>query len=103
MTLPAVVTILDLATAAAASTGMWLESSFTTGSVATTNRVSLSQIMSTNLGALPTGGATGQLLTKSSGSDFATQWSSISSLVTVNATSSLQLSGSTTIALALAS
>lgn len=103
MTIPAVVSILDLATAAAATTGMRFEASYTSGGVQTTVQVGLDQMFTTGFGTLPTGGGTGQILNKSSGGDFATVWSDVSSFVGANATSGLTVTGSTTLALALAS
>lgn len=103
MTIPAVVSILDLGTTSVATTGMRFEASYTASGVATTVQVGLDQIMTAGLGALPTGGAAGQLLGKSSGTDYATGWVSPSSFVAANATSGLTVAGATSLALALAS
>jgi len=75
MTLPAVVTILDLPLATPLSSAAIFEAVQTTNSVAVSVGVSLGQIMTTGFGALPTGGSTAQVLAKSSSSDFAVVWS----------------------------
>lgn len=102
--LPAVVTILDLPLATTLSSAAMFEAVQTTAAgVPESVRVGVTQIMTTSLGALPSGGATGQLLGKSSGTDYATGWVSPSSFAAANATSGLTVAGSTSLALALAS
>lgn len=102
--LPAVVTILDLPLATTLSSAAMFEAVQTTAAgVPESVRVGVTQIMTTSLGALPAGGATGQVLGKSSGTDYATGWVSPSSFVAANATSGLTIAGSTSLALALAS
>lgn len=102
--LPAVVTILDLPLATTLSSAAMFEAVQTTAAgVPESVRVGVSQLMTSSLGALPTGGATGQVLGKSSGADFAAAWVDPSSFVAANATSGLAVTGSTSLALALAS
>lgn len=98
--LPAVVSILQLGTGTLTSAAI-VPASMTVAGVATTLGFPISAIMTTAFGGLPTGGGTGQVLDKSSGSDFAAQWVNIASLVT--ASTGLAESGSTTVALSLAS
>lgn len=96
MTIPAVMTILDLATTATATSSMRLEASYTTANGnATTVQVSLTQIMTTIFGGLPTGGGTGQILSKVNSADYSTQWSNIASAVL--GTTGITTSGSTTV------
>ena len=104
-TLPAVVTIVDLTQATTlASTALFevAQTSVTTGEVESL-KASLTQIMTTAFGGLPTGGATGQLLGKASGTDYATQWNNLSNHLSANATSGLTIAGSTTLTAALTS
>lgn len=102
--LPAVVTILDLPLATTLSSAAMFEAVQTTAAgVPESVRVGVSQLMTSSLGALPTGGGTGQVLGKSSGADFAASWVDPSSFVGANATSGLAVTGSTSLALALAS
>lgn len=84
--LPAVVTIVDLTAATAISSSTLFEAVQTTGGTVESVKVSLAQIMTTGQGALPTGGSTSQLLQKASGTNFASQW------VTVSAGTSLAAS-----------
>lgn len=101
--LPAVVTILDLPLATTLSSAAMFEAVQTTGGVAESVRVGVTQLMTTSLGILPSAGNTGQLLGKSSGADYAAAWVDASSIAAANATSGLTVAGSTTLALALAS
>lgn len=100
-TLPAVVTIQDLPTGTTLSGTELLEAVQTVGGVAVSIQVPISQIATTAFGALPTGGATGQLLGKASGTNFVTQWVGLSSLLTAGA--GLTTSGSTAVVVSLGS
>lgn len=99
--LPANVTIPQLPAATTLTLAEVIEAVQTSGGVGNSVQVALSQIMTTGFGGLPAGGGTGQIIEKASGTDFATQWTNISSLVT--ASTGLAESGSTTVALSLAS
>lgn len=94
-TLPAVVRIIDLPAYTSPLTGGELmEAIQTVGGTTISVQMPASAIMTTGLGALPTGGGTGQILNKASGANFSTTWSGISSFVTVG--NSLATSGSVT-------
>lgn len=97
---PAVVTIQDLPTGTTVTGTELLEVVQTSGGVAQSVQLALSNIFGTTLGALPSGGGTGQLL-KSQGSGLLASWVNAASVVT--ASTGLAESGSTTIALSLAS
>lgn len=99
-TLPAVVTIVDLTAATTLSTSALFEAVQTTNGTLESVSVSLQQIMTAGLGALPTGGGTGQVLTKSSATNFAAAWSNISTFI--SGTSGIAISGSTTLTAILA-
>src|SRR5713226_1314532 len=98
-TLPAVVTIQDLPAGTTVTGTELLEVVQTSGGIANSVQLSLSQIFGTTLGALPSGGGTGQLLI-SQGTGLLSSWTAISSRVT--ASTGLASAGST-IALSLAS
>jgi hypothetical protein len=102
-TLPANVTIVDLTLATTLSSAALFEAVQTTNGVVESVSVSLSQIMTTGFGGLPTGGATGQILNKASGTNFAATWSSISSFISASSTSGITISGSTSATVSLAS
>lgn len=93
--LPAAVTIADLTRATTLSSAALFEAMQTTAGVAESVSVSLTQIMTSSFGGLPTGGGTGQLLSKLSGADYSTQWSNIASAVL--GTTGITTSGSTTV------
>ena len=76
-TLPAVVTILDLTLATTLSSAALFEAVQTTGGVVESVGVSLSQIMTASLGALPTGGTDGNVLQKSGATNFVSTWTSV--------------------------
>ncbi len=94
-TLSAVVRIVDLPAATTITGAELFEVVQTTAGVGLSVQVPISQVMTTSLGGLPTGGATGQLLSKQSGTNFSAGWSSVVSFVSVNATT-LATSGSVT-------
>lgn len=94
-TLPAVVTIQDLPTGTTLSGTELLEAVQTVGGVAISIQVPINQIATTALGGLPTGGGTGQILDKASGTNFAAQWVNLSTLLAAG--TSLSVSGSTTV------
>ncbi len=93
--LPAVVTIIDLGSAA-----LPLDSSVVFEAVQTSNgtmisvQVPLTAIMTTVQGALPTGGGTGQILNKTNANNYSTQWSSITQFLAIG--TGLATSGSAT-------
>lgn len=91
--LPAVVTIVDLTPATSISSSTLFEAVQTTNGVAESVSVSLAQIISTTFGTLPVGGATGQLLAKTSGTNYDAQWID----VPVSAGTSLTATGSTSV------
>jgi|SRR5882672_7941056 len=95
---PAVVTILGLPAGTTITGAELIEAVQTTGGVANSVSLSLSQAIGA-LGGLPASGGTGQVL-QSLGTGFAASWVTISSLVT--ASSGLSAAGSTTVALSLA-
>ncbi len=101
-TLPAVVTIVDLdqLPATAATSTMLFEVVATVGGIANSYKVPFSAMATTTFGNLPAGGATGQILDKASGTDFASQWVNLSSLLTAGA--GLSTSGSTAVVVSLA-
>lgn len=102
-TLPAVVTIVDLPLATTLSSAAVFEAVQTTNGVVESVQVSVLQIMTTSLGALPAGGNTGQLLGKSSATSYDAGWVNASAFLSANATSGLTIAGSTTLAASLAS
>src|SRR5258708_29462718 len=81
---PAVVTIPDLPTGTTLTGTELLEAVQTVGGVANSIRIAITEIATTAFGNLPTGGGTGQVLDKASGSNFAAQWVNISSLGTAS-------------------
>ena len=92
--LPASVTILQLPTGTTITGGTLFEALQTVNGVQLSVQLPASAIMTTSIGALPSGGATGQFPTKVSGTNYVTQWTGISSIVTV--TTGLATSGSAT-------
>ncbi len=102
-TLPAVVTIVDLTPATTLLSSAMFEAVQTTNGQVESVSVLLSQIATTGFGALPTGGATGTLLYKTSGTNYAAGWEAASSFLSANSTSGLTISGSTSLAAALTS
>lgn len=97
--LPASVTILGLASGTLSSSAVF-PASQTTNGVATTIGVPLSQLMSTGFGTLPTGGGTGQLLSKSGGTNFVAVWSNLSSFVAGTTGGGIAVTGSTSLVVA---
>jgi len=93
-TLPATVRVVDLPTGTTITGVELLEVVQTASGVGQSIQVPISQIMTTSLGGLPTGGGTGQLLVKTSATNFVTNFTSISSLVAVG--TSLATTGSLT-------
>lgn len=91
--LPAVVSILQLGSGTLSSAAI-VPASMTVAGVATTLGFPVSAFMTTTFGALPTGGGTGQILNKTSATDFSTQWSSVTQFVSVG--TGLATSGSAT-------
>lgn len=87
--LPAVVTILDLTLATTLSSAALFEAVQTTNSAVESVGVSLAQIMTTGFGALPTNGATGAVLGKSSGGNFDAAWTSVLGLASLTVTGAL--------------
>ncbi len=99
--LPAVVTISDLPTGTTITGAELLEAVQTVGGIGNSIQITLGNIMTSALGALPTGGATGQILNKTSGGNFSATWSNVTQFVAVGA--GLATSGSaTSISIALA-
>jgi hypothetical protein len=95
-TLPAVVRIIDLPTATTITGGELWEMIQTVGGVQISVQVPATAVMTTAFGALPTGGGTGQLLAKTSASNYVANWSGIASFVSVISTTGLATSGSAT-------
>lgn len=95
-TLPAVVRIVDLPVATTVTGGELVEAIQTVGGTSISVQMPISSIMSTGFGALPAGGATGQLLAKLSGTNYSATWSSVVSFVSVNTASALATSGTAT-------
>lgn len=93
-TLPAVVRVVDLPTGTTVTGLELFEAVQTTGGVGLSVQLSLSQMVTSIIGGLPTGGATGTILNKSSGSNFSTQFSAINAFVNVG--TALATSGSAT-------
>jgi hypothetical protein len=91
-TLPAVVRVVDLPVGTTVTGSELIEAVQTTSGVGVSVQLPLSQI-ATSLG-IPTGGATGTILNKSSGSNFSTQFSAINTFVNVG--TSLATTGSAT-------
>lgn len=85
-TLPAVVTIVDLPTGTTISGGELFECVQTVSGVQTSVQKTLTQLLQTSVGALPTGGSTGQLLMKSSGANYESTWSVINLATTASLT-----------------
>lgn len=98
--LPAVVTITDLPTGTTITGAELLEAVQSIGGVANSIQVPISQLMTTGLGALPTGGATGQVLQKSSGTNFVSNWVNPSSFITIG--TGLALAGATSLTISFA-
>lgn len=92
--LPAVVTIPDLPIGTTITGVEIIEAVQTSGGVGNSIQVPISQIMTTSLGALPTGGGTGQILNKTNAANFSAQWSGITQFVAVG--TGLATSGSAT-------
>lgn len=99
--LPAVVTIPDLPTATTLLPTALFEAAQTTNGVGESVQVPLTQLMTTGFGALPIAGNTGQFLTKTSATNFATGWSDLSSFI--SGTGTIGVAGSTTLVVSLAS
>lgn len=99
--IPATVTIPQLPQATTLTLAEVIEAVQTTGGVGNSVQIPLSSIATTLFGNLPVGGATGQLLEKTSGTNFSSQWVNLSSLLT--ASTGLAAAGSTAVALSLAS
>jgi hypothetical protein len=99
--LPAVVTIGDLPTGTTISGSELLMAVQTSGGVGNSIQVPISQIATTALGALPTGGGTGQVLQKSSGTNFVSSWVNPSSFITIG--TGLAIAGSTSLTISRAS
>ncbi len=95
-TLPAVVRIVDLPTGTTITGAELFEVVQTASGVGLSVQVPISAIMTTTLGALPTGGGTSQILAKSSGSNFSTAWYDLTTFVSVDTTTGLGTSGSGT-------
>lgn len=93
-TLPAVVRVVDLPTGTTVTGLELFEAVQTTGGVGLSVQLSLSQMVTSIIGGLPTGGATGTILNKSSGSNFSTQFSAINTFVNVG--TALATSGTAT-------
>lgn len=93
-TLPAVVRVIDLPTGTTVTGLEAIEAVQTVAGVQISVQLPINQIMTSTLGGLPTGGGTGQILSKSSAANFSTGWSSITSFISVG--SSLATSGSAT-------
>lgn len=76
-TLPANVTIVDLPSYTTVTGGELFEAVQTQGGVALSVQIPMTAIMTSSLGALPTGGATGNVLVKTSGTNFAAGWGQV--------------------------
>lgn len=98
--IPATVRIVDLPLAATISGGELIEAVQTVGGVGNSVQVSLSNVFGA-IGGLPISGATGQFLQKTGVSNFSATWANIAA--NVLASTGLAQSGSTTVALSLAS
>lgn len=95
-TLPAVVRIVDLPVGTTITGAELWEVVQTSGGVGLSVQLPVTAIMTTSLGALPTGGNTAQILNKTSATNFAATWSGITSFVSVNTASALVTSGTGT-------
>lgn len=102
MSIPAVVTIPDLPAGTSVTGTELFEAVQTSGGVGNSVKMTLSQMLSTAVGALPAGGtaSAGQFL-QSQGSGFLASWANIAG--NVLASTGLAQSGSTTVSLSLAS
>lgn len=94
-TLPAVVRIIDLPVYTTVTGGELFEAIQTVGGTTISVQIPATAIVTTTLGALPTGGGTGLVLGKSSNSNFSTAWYDITTFISANATT-LATSGSGT-------
>lgn len=99
--IPATVTIPQLPQATTLTLAEVIEAVQTTGGVANSVQIPLSSIATTLFGNLPQGGVTGQILEKTSGTNFVSNWVNLGSLVT--ASTGIGISGSTALAVSLAS
>lgn len=97
--LPAVVTIPDLPLATTLSSSALFEAAQTTNSVGESVAVTIQQIMTSAFGGLPIGGTVGQFLGKSSATNFASGWVSLSSQV--SASTGIAIAGSTSLSVSL--
>lgn len=95
-TLPAVVRVIDLPVATTITLGEVIEAVQTVGGVQISVQVPLSQVMTSTLGGLPTGGGTSQILAKASGTNFSAAWYDVTSFLSVNTASALVTSGTGT-------
>jgi len=93
-TLPAVVRVVDLPLGTTVTGAELFEAVQTSGGVGQSVQLSLGQMITSIIGGLPTGGATGTILNKSSGSNFSTQFSAINTFVNVG--TALATTGSAT-------
>lgn len=92
---PAVVTIQQLQTASfPLDSSVVFEAVQTSAGTTVSVQVPLTAIMTTAQGILPTGGGTGQILNKTSGGNYSTQWSDVTQFVGVG--TGLVTSGSAT-------
>ena len=83
-TLPAVVRVVDLPIGTTITGAELVEVVQTSGGVGVSIQMSLNQAF-TSIGGVPSGGATGTILNKSSGSNYSTQFSAINTFVNVGA------------------
>lgn len=95
-TLPAVVRIIDLPAGTAVTGGELVEAIQTVGGTTISVQLPFTAIMTTALGALPSGGGTSQVLAKASGANYSAAWYDITTFISVNATTGLATSGSGT-------
>ena len=92
-TLPATVRVVDLPVGTTVTGAEVIEAVQTTGGIGLSVQLPLNQIF-TSIGGVPTGGATGTILNKSSGSNYSTQFSAINTFVNIG--TSLATTGSAT-------
>lgn len=93
-TLSAVVRVVDLPTGTTVTGAELFEAVQTTAGVGQSVQLSLSQMLTNSVGALPTGGNTGQILNKLSTVNYSSQWSNITQFLAVG--TSLATTGSAT-------
>lgn len=93
-TLSAVVRVVDLPAGTTVTGAELFEVVQTTGGVGQSVQLSLNQIVTSVVGALPTGGGTGQILNKTNSNNFSSTWSNITQFVAVG--TSLATTGSAT-------